>query len=677
MKFSKRLTVLSLFLLITSAASAMAFAGADQHSGGMSVDELGRDLAVELQIPLFDPSFAETPVASVQQQPVFLKDLTPALEQSQKILFWNRDTSPAELSRQFKQALDDRVKSSQTQPEQLTLYAATAIENGQLLRVSVPLFSPLFAETPVALVNEVPVTVAEFSQDLQSVHSEFSTNETASNADQNIQQLMERMIAVRLVEQEARNIGFDQTSQFRSQATEFAQKSLLYSLLNKQVEDLTLDEAQVNELYEKISLQGKFASFRFQQEADVTALQNAYKAGGDFDTLIAAAVAKGQAVPEQQQDYIPFKNLLTNIAAEASNMEIGAVSQIFRKADGFLIFKLLDKKFIEDPKALEFARNNVWKKQTATAGSAYIDSIIAAHTEYDTAAMDSLDFSKIKTANPDISLGDALQPLLTDQRTLVTIDEGTPATLTVAELAEKIKETYFHGVDTALDAKEANLKKEELLEDILFRIVGTAEAEKLGLHETAEYRRKIAEFERKTLFDIFMQKVITPEVRLTEDEIKGYYDSHLQDYMTPAMFRIKSLPFYSEQDAQSAAEKLRSGSDFKWVSANADGLVAVQNKDLLQFDRNILSLSSLPQNLQQQAAATKRGDTLLYADPNNFFYVLYFEDVFAAEPRPYQQVRKELLNIVYQNKVKKTLDEWVAKLKDAYETRIFLAAKSH
>ena len=234
-----------------------AFAGADQPSDGMSVDELGRDLAVELQIPLFDPSFAETPVASMQQKPVFLKDLTPALEQSQKILFWNRDTSPAELSRQFKQALDNQVKSSRAQPEQLTLYAATAIENGQLLRVSVPLFLPLFAQTPVALVNDVPVTVAEFSQDLQSVHSEFSTNETATNADQNIQQLMERMIAVRLVEQEARNIGFDQTSQFRSQATEFAQKSLLYSLLNKQVENLTLDEAQVNELYEKISLQGE------------------------------------------------------------------------------------------------------------------------------------------------------------------------------------------------------------------------------------------------------------------------------------------------------------------------------------------------------------------------------------------------------------------------------------
>ena len=89
------------------------------------------------------------------------------------------------------------------------------------------------------------------------------------------------------------------------------------------------------------------------------------------------------------------------------------------------------------------------------------------------------------------------------------------------------------------------------------------------------------------------------------------------------------------------------------------------------------SLSSLPQNLQQRAAEAKHGDTLVYSEPNNFYYVLYFEDVFSPEPKPYEQVRKELLNIIYRERVKKSLDEWVEKLKEAYETKIFLVAKNH
>ncbi len=90
--------------------------------------------------------------------------------------------------------------------------------------------------------------------------------------------------------------------------------------------------------------------------------------GGDFEQLAAAALENGRAVEAEQQGYIKFKDLLVNIAAEAARLEIGEVSRIFRQADGFLIFKVLDKQFVEDPQALKFAQDNIWKKQTAEAG---------------------------------------------------------------------------------------------------------------------------------------------------------------------------------------------------------------------------------------------------------------------------------------------------------------------
>ena len=162
------------------------------------------------------------------------------------------------MSEQFKQALDDRIKQEQADPKQLVLYADSNIHEGSLLNLNVPLFLDLFAETPVAFVNNDPITVAEFSQDLQSVHSDMANSEAMSGSAEKIESLMQRMIAVRLVEQEARNIGFDQTSAFRKQADEYAQKTLLYALLNKQMEGLALDDAAVDDLYHKISLQGKF-----------------------------------------------------------------------------------------------------------------------------------------------------------------------------------------------------------------------------------------------------------------------------------------------------------------------------------------------------------------------------------------------------------------------------------
>lgn len=659
-------TIFCFWILVSTAP----FTFADGLHRGGPAPELGGDLVVQLQVPLFSKTFADLPVASLGSTPIVLAELWPAIKHSQ---------SSKELSQSFKQALEALIAKNSDITGPVKVYVDTNIGENQLLSVDVPLFTDslfnvsAFSNVPVALVNEDPIIVAEFSKNLQSVHNEMSGSDAVSGAKENARRLMDRLITVRLIEQEARNIGFDQTPSFQKQAVEFAEKTLLYSLLNKQLEGEVLDTEAVDTLYRQISLEGTFNNYLFKQEKDLVALLEAYNKGKDFDTLIAEAMAKKQVVEDSQPEFIRFKDLLPNIASEAAELEVGEVSQIFRQADGFLIFKLVNRRFIEDPQALAYARKNVWERQRAEFAAKYITETVDRYAQFNEQAEADLDFVAIKEANPDIKLGAALQPLLADQRVLVTVNGPTQVKLTVADLAGKIKDNYFHGVDVVLDAKEVNTKKVEILDETLFRLAGAFEAQKLGLDQTEKYLMDVAEFERRLLFDIFTAKVVTPEVRYDEEDVQAYYDLHQENYMTPAMLRFNSLPFYRKADAENAAEKLRSGSDFKWVSANSEGLVDVQNKDLLQFDRNLLSLSSLPEGLQQQAADVKRGDTLVYAESDNYYYVLYLDDVFTPEARPYEQVRSDILALVYQEKIKETLDGWVEKLKEAYETKVFLS----
>lgn len=659
-------TIFCFWILVSTAP----FAFADGLHRGGPAPELGGDLVVQLQVPLFSKTFADLPVASLGSTPIVLAELWPAIKHSQ---------SSKELSQSFKQALEALIAKNSDITGPVKVYVDTNIGENQLLSVDVPLFTDslfnvsAFSNVPVALVNEDPIIVAEFSKNLQSVHNEMSGSDAVSGAKENARRLMDRLITVRLIEQEARNIGFDQTPSFQKQAVEFAEKTLLYSLLNKQLEGEVLDTEAVDTLYRQISLEGTFNNYLFKQEKDLVALLEAYNKGKDFDTLIAEAMTKKQVVEDSQPEFIRFKDLLPNIASEAAELEVGEVSQIFRQADGFLIFKLVNRRFIEDPQALAYARKNVWERQRAEFAAKYITETVDRYAQFNEQAEADLDFVAIKEANPDIKLGAALQPLLADQRVLVTVNGPTQVKLTVADLAGKIKDNYFHGVDVVLDAKEVNTKKVEILDETLFRLAGAFEAQKLGLDQTEKYLMDVAEFERRLLFDIFTAKVVTPEVRYDEEDVQAYYDLHQENYMTPAMLRFNSLPFYRKADAENAAEKLRSGSDFKWVSANSEGLVDVQNKDLLQFDRNLLSLSSLPEGLQQQAADVKRGDTLVYAESDNYYYVLYLDDVFTPEARPYEQVRSDILALVYQEKIKETLDGWVEKLKEAYETKVFLS----
>lgn len=676
MRIFNRLTVLSALLLLLFIPAAIAFGPAEQK-GGAAAPELGRDLAVELKIPLFDPSFSETPVASLGPKTVLLKELTSSLSANHKFLFWEYKTEAEELTEQFNQALAERIKQHDDNSVQLTTYTRGEIDEQHQLKLDAPLFSDLFVDVPVATIDGVPITISEFSRDLQSVHMEAKGDHAHSGATDNIQRLIDRLITVRLVEREARNIGFDQAPSFRQLVENHAQKTLLYGLLNTHVASVAIDDAAVDELYRDISLEGKLQSYRFEVEEDANKLLASYKDGADFDQLIADAIKRGKAIAGEDEGYIKFKNLLSNIAKSASDMEIGAISEVFRQADGFILFKLIGRRFIEDEQARQFAMNKVWETQRARAGTDYINQVIDQHSVFNEDVHSALDFAKILAANPEIQLTEALQPLLADERSLATISGAESEQITVAAVAKKIKETFFHGTDVALKPAEVDKAKDEILQDMLFRLAGTVAAQKKGLDQRDDYKREIVEFERRSLFDIFMQKVIMPEVKLTEDQVRAYYDEHQDDYMTPAMVRFKSLPFYRDIDAQDAADKLNKGSDFKWVSANAEGLVDVQDKDLLQFDRNILSLTALPEDLQKRAATAKRGETIVHEEPNNFYYVLYFENVFPPEAKPYDKVREDVLKIVYQDEVTATIGEWVEKLKEAYETKVFLVRGDH
>lgn len=139
------------------------------------------------------------------------------------------------------------------------------------------------------------------------------------------------------------------------------------------------------------------------------------------------------------------------------------------------------------------------------------------------------------------------------------------------------------------------------------------------------------------------------------------------------MLRMNSLVFDNRLEAESALEKLLKGADFKWVSANSSGLVHSDSGNVLQFDKNLLALTSLPEDLQEDAKNVKKGDYLLYApEDGGFYYVLAVTDTYAPEAQPFEKVKQEVSRILFDQKAEKLQNEWIEKLKEVYPVEIFL-----
>ena len=542
-------------------------------------------------------------------------------------------------------------------------------KTGKILQV--PLFSEKYAKLPVAMVDEEPITLKEFSLELASMHSNMESSD--SPAGQNFNKMLERLITIKLVKQEALNIGFDRTPAVQSQVKNFALKLMIKQLLAQQVRDIQVPEREVDELYQQMAVEAKLLTYSFAEKADAEAVLVKHQEGGDFKKLADEAVASGKATGGEEPKFARLNDLFPAVAKAVLALEIGGVSEIFKAEKGHLLFRLEKLQVYDDPEVRLAAANRLMQRKSKQVQFEYLESLVEKYVVFDEEVEAALDFAKIATENPGIEGTELFSRLSNDRRPLATISDGQETSyLRVADIADKVKATMYHGLDREIDGENLNHEKETAIWNALVAGTGKLEAQAQKIDQTLEFKEKIGSFEEQVLFDTFMAKAVVPGIKVPEEDAKAYYYNHLEDYSSPLMLKMKSLVFTQKAAALDAFKKLQAGSDFKWVSGNSTDLADPDNKDILNLGGSILAASALPAELQKLVATARSGDVFLYNGPDQLFYTLVVESAFASKAKTYQDVRQEVGKIVYAQKINEALEEWVGKLKEAYETEIFI-----
>jgi hypothetical protein len=207
---------------------------------------------------------------------------------------------------------------------------------------------------------------------------------------------------------------------------------------------------------------------------------------------------------------------------------------------------------------------------------------------------------------------------------------------------------------------------------MLHKRVFQKEALRLGIDKTEEYKNRVKEYEISLIFGAFVQKALSPDIKLTEEELKTYYDKHVREYTYPEMMKISSLVFARREEAEKAINSLRKGTDFQWLGANAEGQVDKNTEGILNFDGNLLTTKDLPENVQKSVLGAKSGDFRLYESPESYFYILYIREVIPSKPQPYPEVREEIARKIHNEKLTKAMEEYAEKLRAVSDVKIYL-----
>jgi len=516
-------------------------------------------------------------------------------------------------------------------------------------------------KTAVATVNDEPITLEEFNRAIAASHAARPGAKTAGRIDYS--KIINRMINTRLIVLEARNIGLDALTEIRKMVADSSRETLIKLLLEGYVKDIKPGQDEVEKIYQEMVKEWQISSVRFKTEKLARNFEEKIKGGNNFEEAVKNVLDEGTAEEGKVGQYLKDEDLAPQIAQVVAKMEIGSISPVVAIGEkGFIILRLEGERFPEeeDAEAMKRARRQVLNQARGKAARDYYQDLRKKYLKINEELIDGLDYE---------SKEPGFDSLLEDKRVIAEISGEQP--VTVGELTKGLKQKFFHGVERAIKAKEVNKKKYEVLEGIVEERILLKEALKQNIDKSDEYKNKIKEYEISVVFGAFINKVIVPDIKLDQKELKTHYQENMEKYTFPEMVRIKELVFARKSDAVSAVEKLGKGIDFDWLSSNAEGQVDKNTGGLLRFKGELLTVSSLPKGVQKSVSGANPGDFRLYESPEGYFYVLYMYHLLPGAPRPFESVRKDIAKEVFRDKVRKAVEDYADQLREYYPVKIY------
>ena len=510
----------------------------------------------------------------------------------------------------------------------------------------------------VATINDEFITMKEFKEELASLQRTRSNKESHRKDED---ELLKRLINTRLIIQEARRMGLDELKELKERVDVFSRVTLRDDLIERHIKDIKPDEKEVEKTYRDSVNELKIRSILFEKEEDAKTMENVLKEGKDFDETLKKFLADKRGKSGEEGNYIKNKELLPEIAEFASKMKIGSTSPVVKIKTGFVIFKIEDIRFVDDPKVKEQVWLELLQNKKKEAFVKYDKVLKGKYVKVNDQVLKILDFE---------SKEPGFEKLLKDKRVVAEIKGEKP--ITVGELSEYIKQQLFHGVERAVESKKLNKRKIQALDEMLQKRVLRKEGLRLGIDKTEGYKKKVKEYENSLIFGVFVQKAIAPDVKLKEEELKANYGEHIKENTYPEMMRIVSLVFRKRDDAERTITNLRKGTDFQWIKTNAEGQVDQNTKGVLNFDGRLLTTKDLPDGVRKAVTGAQTGGFRLYESPENHYYILYVQEVIPSKPQPYAEVREKIAKKIYDEKLTKAVEEYTEKLRAVSNVKVYL-----
>ncbi len=249
-----------------------------------------------------------------------------------------------------------------------------------------------------------------------------------------------------------------------------------------------------------------------------------------------------------------------------------------------------------------------------------------------------------------------------DQKTGTYVAKIDNKTIT----AEDVKTEMSNLPDVAKDFFKGPEGTSRFVNELVNKELLYLEAKKKGFDKDKNFERKMEEFKKIQLISQLLEKEIGASLKVTEQDVREYYDKHKDEFVLGNQVRISHILVKTEDEAKKVFDRLRQGEDFAKVAAatSMDKVSAKAGGDMGVFKRGELN-----RELEEVAFRLRKGEVSRPIPLKDGIHIIKVTDV-KGTAMEFDKVKNMINQRLTAEKQKQTFEKYLEGLKKTYKIDI-------
>lgn len=184
-----------------------------------------------------------------------------------------------------------------------------------------------------------------------------------------------------------------------------------------------------------------------------------------------------------------------------------------------------------------------------------------------------------------------------------------------------------------------------------------------------QYNMTLEKLKADMTVQVQLRKLLEPQVKVTDDDVKKYYDENLESLKTPEQVRASHILVATKEEAETVLADLKKGGDFATIAKekSQDPGSKEQGGDLDFFSKGMME-----EPFEAAAFALKVGELSSVVETSNGFHVIKLTDHKDAVTPTLDEKKEDIRETLVTEQISTLSSTWIQEKTAAASIETFL-----